>query len=393
MNYLYRSSITIWMFIVIIKQNVSSVTSKLVPIQKGDPREWSENGAEANFAQFNNLYAISINEELLRRDKYCSGRCDSIDELGEHMGQTLPYPNQCAGYLRHCWLERETERRKEAKSDYDNLAAVECSSIDGYACLETDSASEEERLKNILQHTGNICKCLCQRNDISNPGNERGKLLDSICFDPVSVDDGYVATGAGFKRVGYVMFLSLQQGILSEGRIDPTTLKWTTSDNCYSQKKIIGDFRYDGSYNSLEITLEDLTLTENAVVTSVTLGDSLRGRYVDDDGNINKNESEITQKSQCHGSPIDLVHRDPDLRPSTALVGNNSERSEPCNSKIVFGGTNESSDNIQHVVPYVDLQEVVADQNSPQPIHGIGWYYRGYPGYGGYLALKIFTKE
>ncbi|XP_057334813.1 uncharacterized protein LOC130673694 [Microplitis mediator] len=292
MNYLYISSITIWLFTIIIQLNVSSVTSKLVPKYKGDPREWREYGAEANFAQFNSLYAISINEEKLRSDKYSSGKCDSLDSQGTQSARNLNHPNQCAGSLRHCWFQRETEERKKAEADYINSFSTQCVVNEVSFCFRT-SSKNTPYYRNVRDHTGNICKCLCERDDISNLKNKRGKLLDSICFDPVSVDDGYVATGARFKRHGNVMYLELQQGILSQGKIDPTTLKWTTSNNCNLKKKIIGNFRSDGSYNGLEITLEDLTLTENAVVTGVTLGDSLRGRYVDDNGNIDKDESEI----------------------------------------------------------------------------------------------------
>ncbi|XP_057334781.1 uncharacterized protein LOC130673677 [Microplitis mediator] len=394
-RYFDFNEIKIWVFLLIIQINTSAITSKLVPIQKSDPTEWREDGVEANFAQFNSLYTILINEEELNSDKFCSGKCDSIDSQGAKSAQNLSYPNQCVGSLRHCWLERETDKRKKAKKDYAKSTYVDCSGVvENKGCFQPYSASEQEHYHDILFTTGNICKCLCERDDISNAKNKRGKLLDSICFDPVSVDNGYVATGARFRRRGNAIHLELQQGVLSQGKINPVTLKWKTSCHCNLKKKVITKFRNDGNYISLKIILDDLTLTENAVVTGVTLGASLRGRYVDDDGNINTNESEITQESQCHGSPIDLVHRDRDLRPSTALIGKtNYERSEPCDYKIIFGGTKQSSDNIQHVVPFVDLQEIVTDQNSPKPIHGISWYYRGYPRYGGYLALKIFTKE
>ncbi|XP_057334779.1 uncharacterized protein LOC130673675 [Microplitis mediator] len=393
MNYFYTSSITIWMLIAIV--NVSSVTSILVPIQNEDPTEWREHGAEANYAQFNSIHAITINETLLRRDGYCSGKCDSFDTTGMKRAQNLSYPNQCAGSLRSCWLGSESEERKKAQRDYDWAIDVDCSGIrETGSCSVASSQEEQDHYRDILVITGNICKCLCERDDTTHSTPERGDLLDSICFDPVSVEDGYVATGARFKRHGNVMYLELQEGILAQGKIESSTLKWTTSNNCALKHKVIDNFRNDGHYDGLEIILNDLTLTENAVVTGVALGDSLRGRYVDDDGNINKTGPEILKKSQCNGSANDRVHSFWDLLPSTALLmEKNSERSEPCNSKIVFGGTKESSDNIQHVVPFVDLQEVVTDQNSPKPIHGIGWYYRGYPNFGGFLALKLLVKE
>lgn len=76
---------------------------------------------------------------------------------------------------------------------------------------------------------------------------------------------------------------------------------------------------------------------------------------------------------------------------STSLIGKNVELSKSCKHHITFGGTSEKYDNIQHIVPYVDMQEIVTDP--PEPINGIGWYYRGLPGYGGFLALRIFKNS
>ncbi|XP_057328009.1 uncharacterized protein LOC130669258 [Microplitis mediator] len=291
------------MFIIIIKLNVSSVTSKLVPIKKGDPTEWRENGAEANFAQFNNLYAVSVNEKVVTPFDCCSGRCDTevttLSYFVDAFPELVPHSDQCAGLIRSCWFEKESEERKKAAADYENSFKIHYGSMMRTTWASPSNVSFYYRI--ILRNTGNICKCLSERDDISNANNTRGKLLDSICFDPVSVDNGYVATGARFKRHGNVMYLELQQGILSLGKIDPSTLKWTTSNNCNVKTKLFRNFRNDSTYDSLRIRLEDLTLSENAVVTGVTLGDSLRGRYVDNDGNFNENEPEVTQKSQCHG--------------------------------------------------------------------------------------------
>lgn len=44
MVHFYLSGVTIWALIIIIKLNVSLVTSKLVSIQQGDPSEWRQYG-------------------------------------------------------------------------------------------------------------------------------------------------------------------------------------------------------------------------------------------------------------------------------------------------------------------------------------------------------------
>ncbi|XP_057333441.1 uncharacterized protein LOC130672744 [Microplitis mediator] len=238
-----------------------------------------------------------------------------------------------------------------------------------------------------LRYIGNDCTCLCERTR-NDEVDLRGELVDSICYDPISVDHGYVATGVRFKRHGNIIYLELQQGILSGGQIDPNSLKWKSSDKCSSAKKVVYD--WSSSYTGLEIILEDMKLPENAVVTGITFGQSLRGRYVDDNGDFNDNVDEIVKESQCSGSVSSLSSRCWGFLLPTSLVGSNYELSKSCENKISFCGSDEGSDYMQHVVPYVDLQEIVTDQSSPQPIRGIGWYYRSHPGYGGFLALKIF---
>ncbi|XP_057333440.1 uncharacterized protein LOC130672743 [Microplitis mediator] len=365
-----------------------SVTSKLASIQKSDPIIWREYGKRANYAKFNNIYAISINEELLRGDRYSSGRCDNINPWNRQWAAYhLSYPNTCRGSIQSCWLKAKTKKRKAIEERLANTKTTMYATYNFHMYQYLRDIKHQEQI--ILDHTGNDCYCLCERH-YNYKNNPRGDLLDSICYDPVSVDDGYVATGARFKRHDNVMYLELRQGILSEGRIDPDTLMWKISDRCNLTKKVVYNFRNDGTYDGLEIILEDMILPENAVVTGVTLGQSLHGRYINDSGYFDNDKSEVVKKSQCRGSTTDLVHGHSDLLPSTSLIGINNELSKSCEHKIVFGGTAAKSNNVQHVVPYVDLQEIVTDQNSPEPLRGIGWYYRSHPGYGGYLALKIF---
>lgn len=100
-----------------------------------------------------------------------------------------------------------------------------------------------------------------------------------------------------FKRHSNIVYLELQQGILSAGRIDPNTLMWKSSDNCSSAEKVVynrrkyptssptsasgGTSNYDSFdmfmrtiflplfklYRDPAVILEDMTLPESAVVT------------------------------------------------------------------------------------------------------------------------------
>ncbi|XP_057333434.1 uncharacterized protein LOC130672739 [Microplitis mediator] len=386
MNYFHLSSFEIRALIIIIEVNVLLVTSELVPIQKGDPYEWRNIGENANFDRFNSIYAVTVKEELLRSDGYCSGKCDGLESWRQSViPLSLSYPNSCKGTIHYCWFQKETDRRKAAS---DKVSKFYRDYAGPYAAYLFEKHGADIRAAEVNRdHTGNDCTCLCERTR-NDEVDLRGELVDSICYDPISVDHGYVATGVRFKRHSNIIYLELQQGILSAGRIDRNSLKWKSSDQCSSSKKVV--YNWSSSYTGLEIILEDMKLPENAVVTGITFGQSLRGRYVNDDGDFNDNVDQIVKGSQCPGSVSSLSSRCGVFLLPTSLVGKNNELSKSCENKISFCGSDEGSGYMQHVVPYVDLQEIVTDQSSPQPIRGIGWYYRSHPGYGGFLALKIF---
>ncbi|XP_057334227.1 uncharacterized protein LOC130673275 [Microplitis mediator] len=211
MNYFHLSGVGIWALIIIIKINVLLVTSELVTIQKGDPSEWREYGAEANFLVFNSIYAISINEELLNGNRYCSGQCDNINPWNRQWAaHYFSYPNTCRGYIHYCWFKAKTENRKKLEAELADLRSVMRTPVFRYSqnCI----IKSEREIQNRLSYTGNECYCLCERHD-NHPNNPRGDLIDSICYDPVSVDDGYVATGVRFKKHSNIVYLELQQGL------------------------------------------------------------------------------------------------------------------------------------------------------------------------------------
>ncbi|CAD6240118.1 GSCOCG00002512001-RA-CDS, partial [Cotesia congregata] len=215
------------------------------------------------------------------------------------------------------------------------------------------------------------------------------KLLDSICFDPVSVDKGFVATGAKFTRRDNVIYLQLRQARLSNGRLTETTKKWIDLKRC-SPANTKPVFNSDRN-KYLEIKLEDIILPENAVVTGVTLGESVQGRYLNDNLNFDEKRGEVTQRSQCSGSTTYSVFRNYQVKPSTGVsIRENNEFSKSCQSHISFQGSSQDNEKLPYVVPYVDLREIVTE--SPEAIRGIGWHHRSFPGYGGFLALKIFKK-
>ncbi|XP_014297658.1 uncharacterized protein LOC103570287 isoform X2 [Microplitis demolitor] len=331
-----------------------------------------------------------IDETNLNNDGYCAGDCSALDTNStKHHDANLSHPNNCFGSIRKCWLEKGSNERAQAYIDYKKMEArhIMVHPLGGTYLIDR-AALQPYKYK--YEHTGGTCGCLCERTYNPDFYTPRGELLDSFCFDASHVDFGFVATGVRFKRYNNIIHLEHQQGKLKHGKIDAKTVTWKISNHCTFSRKVIDDF--DGfRYRALEIVLEDMILDSDAVVTGVTFTKSLVGHHIENDGDISTSRYKEIKFSQCQKNrTIDLVHSARFLLPSTSLLGQNKQLSESCKHHILFGGTSWNIAQIQHVVPFVDLQEIVT--NPPSPIKGIGWYYRGQPGYGGFLALKIFTN-
>lgn len=61
------------------------------------------------------------------------------------------------------------------------------------------------------------------------------------------------------------------------------------------------------------------------------------------------------------------------------------------NQFVEFTNSGMDADAAQSTVPFIDIQEVVS--SPPVPLAGIGLYYKGRPGYGGFVAPKIITYD
>ncbi|XP_044586628.1 uncharacterized protein LOC123266458 isoform X2 [Cotesia glomerata] len=403
MNFHNSFSTLVWMFI-IVKLNVSFVVSTIVPFQNGDARDWREAGDDANLAKINSFHTIIIDEEKLNFKHYCTGKCETLTSYGKFGAMTSKYPNDCRGMLIRCWFHEETQKRKDAQSNYDSV--VYSDRLAASLTLSSSNIKIVKKAHDRLDHTGNLCKCLCYRifdQDSSDPNDKREKLIENLCLDPVSADKDHVVTGVRFKRYDNTIYLELQQAKFINNRI-VTTPQWKTSLYCQNSISLANE-SFWGLKENFNIIAEDLILPEDAVVTGVTLGQSLRGRYINENGNFDKNRKEFTKATQCVTKCPDNLNElckfskrpsfrnadssDENPRVSTATKGN-YERSESCKTRIYFRLISATENDMQNIVPYLDLQEVAS--NPAEPIRGVGWYHRGFPGYGGFLALKIFKK-
>lgn len=61
------------------------------------------------------------------------------------------------------------------------------------------------------------------------------------------------------------------------------------------------------------------------------------------------------------------------------------------NKFMPFGPTSFVKDAAQTTIPYLDIQPIVT--NPSAPLGGIGIYYKGMEGYGGFVGIKLLTAD
>ncbi|CAD6240076.1 GSCOCG00002491001-RA-CDS [Cotesia congregata] len=342
--------------IIIMVVNIFSVTSKLKELKNEDPQSsWTGD----MFADFNNKYAVLIEKEFSLSDYF---KKESLENLTNFLRKN----NYCPGNIHSCSLKTSSSGQFQI---FNNRYFCLCNHT-----YDSDIDTDESALSDLHRAVFNY---------------PPSRLLDSFCVDTIELEDSYVVTGVRFKRYDNKIHLEVQKAKLSNGRIISDSIKWHNQGKCVNSTKIFtrnSNFIYDG----FKIVLNDFILPDNYVVTGVKFGEQVIGRYLSDNHNLHRTKPPIIQKIECKGTNNILQNLEK-IRPSTSLVGNNTILSRSCQEHFVFTTTSFDFDYQQHIVPYVDLREVIT--SPPEAIHGIGWYYRGAPGYGGFLGLKIFVNR
>ncbi|KAF7987764.1 hypothetical protein HCN44_003627 [Aphidius gifuensis] len=171
----------------------------------------------------------------------------------------------------------------------------------------------------------------------------------------VLASPGFCVTGVRWLIKNKIVYLEIQQGKIFEGRIDPTVpVEWKISPENSSQVLILNEtFR--------TFYLDDITLPARSYVTGVQFGMLM--------GNLAIQE---------------LMLDRPD---ASEFSGKNNILSVPGMHYVKFQPTDLEKDAGQLTVPYFDIQEVVT--NPPSPVGGVGTYYKGSPGFGGYIGLEL----
>ncbi|KAH8248910.1 hypothetical protein KR032_004231, partial [Drosophila birchii] len=238
------------------------------------------------------------------------------------------------------------------------------------------------------------CMCLC---DEQGPKSDRYFNLRPVMAD---VERNRVVTGLRFVKRNRIFHLQIQEGeLLPRGVINQTTLQWKPVDEYRITDRNV---RQDVDYHMLTHEKRSIDLDELDHMEYDYLVTGLRFRNFGSHLHLEAHYSQFQFES---GELVELTEMDDWLNGVTAEnrgklpldnthVSTLSTSSVPIsasNQYIDFTHTGFEQDAAQTTVPFIDIQEVVS--NPPVPLSGIGIYYKGRPGYGGFLGPKIINFD
>ncbi|XP_017050011.2 uncharacterized protein LOC108094100 [Drosophila ficusphila] len=238
------------------------------------------------------------------------------------------------------------------------------------------------------------CVCLC---DEPSEKSDRYFNLRPVIAD---VDNNRVVTGLRFVKHNRVFHLQIEEGqLLPLGAIKPSSVQWKQLDS-YSvldDNVTMGIDFHMLSYEKRSIDLDELKVDNNSVVTGLRF--KVVGGHLQLQALFSKVDflsgKLIEPKSASYWISGDNKHQRNKLTLADAAVPTqSSQQSIPHpsdNQFIEFTNSDFYQDAAQSTVPFIDIQEVISEP--PVPLSGIGLYFKGRHGYGGFLAPKLITYD
>ncbi|XP_017025400.1 uncharacterized protein [Drosophila kikkawai] len=238
----------------------------------------------------------------------------------------------------------------------------------------------------------NYCFCLC---DEEGPQSDRYFNLRPATAD---IGRNRVVTGLRFIKHNRIFHLQIQEGeLLTHGVINGTTLQWKPLDSySISDKDVRQDVDYHAlSYENRSINLVEVKDDNDFLVTG------LRFQVVGGHLNLEAQftgfdfkSGQLTEQTYWSSANNEKARRKVALE-NSKVSSETFTSSEPYPSDndqyVEFTNSGLEEDAAQTTVPLIDIQEVVSEP--PFPLSGVGVYYKGSKGHGGYVAPKLITYD
>ncbi|XP_057334295.1 uncharacterized protein LOC130673336 [Microplitis mediator] len=209
--------------------------------------------------------------------------------------------------------------------------------------------------------------------------------------------DNRVVTGIRFAVKYNMITIEIQEGQLVNGIVNRTSVKW---------KKDLGYLPENGpesvklNYNFKSFNLDDIELPFGQFVTGVKfilvannhLSLRVRGTQM---YNHSTNYPSVDHDWHYPHLKYDeerIIINIKDLANSAEVINQTTELSRSGRDYINLSvGLYSDEFNNLAVIPFFDSQNVVTEP--PAPFGGVGFFYKGQPGFGGFLSFKLMKVK
>ncbi|XP_008547121.1 uncharacterized protein LOC103570971 isoform X2 [Microplitis demolitor] len=213
-----------------------------------------------------------------------------------------------------------------------------------------------------------------------------------------------VITGIRLVTKLSITYFEIQEGVLVNGTIDNNTINWnnevTKRLDDYEKNNQLPSYT-DGdlmrlTYDLRLLDLDDIVLPAGVVAVGVQfrvvkdhLTFQVAGIRIFNELGQPVNSSKVEWFNETDPNRKELLINDLDI--PTFGKKANLELSKPGENYIKFQMSSWNIDGGQTLYPFIDLQEVTT--YPPAPIGGVGLFYKGQPGFGGFIAPKLITTN
>ncbi|KAF7987386.1 hypothetical protein HCN44_003148 [Aphidius gifuensis] len=211
-----------------------------------------------------------------------------------------------------------------------------------------------------------------------------------ISLQSVEASENCFIIGVRWRMIKKILYLQIKEGKYENNKIIKDSVKWVpiVQDRSMTSTVKIGTktiFSLEDAVLPIGYGLKGKKLFYLALtfVNNETIGLKIWGIPLIP-GDNNTEEIEITKLSN-DGEKIEMNEPDQsEYSPENFLI------SEP-GQQIQLQQTDEIKDAAQTTVPYLDIQDV--ESNPSQPLAGVGIYYKGNHGFGGFIGIRIFVID
>ncbi|XP_027850312.2 uncharacterized protein LOC114129706 isoform X2 [Aphis gossypii] len=244
------------------------------------------------------------------------------------------------------------------------------------------------------------CFCICDSNDAVS---DRYFSLKPSLSD---IKENKVITGIRFIKVKQMFHLQAQEGVLGpRGTIHESTRQWIEVPGfefSFKNKTLKDGVDYHKlTYEARTIDIDSVLAPENTVVTGVkfrkigshlnievrvTLFDFITGKLIEPELKSYWIGNENTELSANPRTVIDISNSNLPIKSTTP-----SELDMSSNKYLTFTHSSIDYDVAQTTLPFIDMQTVAPYPGVP--LSGLGIYFKGTKGFGGFIGASIFTYD